>query len=105
MAVPAAGSATAAPGAPEVQTSARAFAIQVLIPGQDPVSTSVLEAPPSGSLPAAPFAYPADGSVVSADTVAAEVSADPSAAAAAADVTRLSLFGGELHADAVTAPA
>jgi murein DD-endopeptidase MepM/ murein hydrolase activator NlpD len=104
-AVLAARSAAAVPGTPDVQTFARAFAIQVLVPGQDPVSTSVLEAPPSGSLPAAPFAYPADGSAVSADAVAAEVSSDPSDAAAAADVTKLSLFGGEVTADAVAARA
>ena len=87
-------------------TAATAWAIRVPIPGQAPVSTAVVS--DSGSSAAGAFAYPADGSVVSAsETTATATTAVQrfASARAQAGVTGLSLFGGEVKADAVIARA
>ena len=57
-------------------------------------------APPSATLPGASFAYPDDGSIVSADSTTVEVSASAGdgTASALTEVDGLSLFGGEITA-------
>ena len=93
-----------APGA-----SATAWAIKVSVPGAAAVSTPAVVSPPDAA-PAAGnvFAYPADGSIVSAQsTTASATTAVVTNAAANSQsvVTALSLFNGEITADAVTARA
>jgi murein DD-endopeptidase MepM/ murein hydrolase activator NlpD len=97
---PAAGTAALAGGA-----TARAWAIRILVPGRAAVGTRILTAP-SGARRAAggAFAYPADGSIVRAHSVATSVSATSGSqarAGAASRVTALSLFKGEIAALAV----
>ncbi len=97
---PAAGTTSLAGGA-----TARAWGIRILVPGRAAVGTRVLTAP-SGALAAdaGAFAYPADGSIVTARSVTTRVSATSGALAqAGADsrVTALSLFEGEIAAVAV----
>src|SRR5205807_288888 len=97
---------------------ARAFALQVVPPSQDPitigeraqdpVTIGEIDAPPDGNSANATLSYPAAGSVVSGgqttDTATLK-STDTAAAAATSDLARLSLFGGEITADAVAARA
>jgi len=85
--------------------TARAWAIKVIVPGQAGASTRVAAAPPDGVYFDDPFSYPADGSVVSANGVTTSVSAtsgEQARAGATAQVTTLSLFKGEITAQAVT---
>ena len=93
-----------APGA-----SATAWAIKVSVPGAAAVSTPAVVSPPDAA-PAAgnAFAYPADGSIVSAQSTTASATTAVITNAAANSqsvVTALSLFNGEITADAVTARA
>jgi hypothetical protein len=92
-----------APGA-----SARAYGIQISIPGQPDKGTKVLSAPEDAVQFGGGFAYPADGSIASVQSVTLSVSADSgtvATAGASADVTGLKLFGGEIAADGVDAEA
>ena len=93
-----------APGA-----SATAWAIKVSVPGASAMITPAVVSPPDAA-PAAgnAFAYPADGTIVSAQsTTASATTAVVTNAAANSQsvVTALSLFNGEITADAVTARA
>ena len=89
--------------------AASAWAIKVTVPNQPVVATPTVAAPPSAQPSATSgFQYPADGSVVSAASTTASASTlvqQNAGANAEADVTQLSLFGGEITADAVTARA
>jgi murein DD-endopeptidase MepM/ murein hydrolase activator NlpD len=85
--------------------TARAWAINVIIPGQDAVSTRVAAAPPDAVAFDDAFAYPADASIVSAGSVTTSVAATSGSqarAGATAQVTTLSLFKGEITASSVT---
>ena len=89
--------------------SATALAIRVSVPGQPDVTTQTVAAPPAAS-PAvgSAFAYPANGSIVAAQSTTASATttiAKNAAAKAESDVTALSLFGGEITADGVVARA
>jgi murein DD-endopeptidase MepM/ murein hydrolase activator NlpD len=89
--------------------AASALAIKIVVPNQAGESTTAVSSPPSSS-PATTnaFTYPSDGSIVSAasTTASATTSVKTNAAAdAESDVTQLSLFAGEITADAVTARA
>ena len=93
-----------APGA-----AATAWAIKVSTPGAAAVTTSAVVSPPNAA-PAAGsvFAYPADGSIVSAQSTTASATTSVVANASASSqsvVTALTLFKGEITADAVTARA
>jgi murein DD-endopeptidase MepM/ murein hydrolase activator NlpD len=93
-----------APGA-----AATAWAIKVVVPAASPVATAVVVSPPNAA-PAigGAFSYPADGSIVSAQstTVSATTAVVTNASAKSQSVvTALSLFKGEITADAVTARA
>ncbi len=99
------GSAGAAAPARAPGAAARAFAVKVVVPGQDGAATPVVAAPPPGQ-PAylSGFLYPGDGSVVSTGAIsvgATTKAADTASANASSDVAGLSLFKGELTADGV----
>jgi murein DD-endopeptidase MepM/ murein hydrolase activator NlpD len=99
-----AGSGDRTPGA-----AANAWAIKISVPGQPDTTTPVVTSPPAAQPQLTnAFAYPGDGSVLSAVSTTASATTDVQQNAAAkseADVTKLSVFGGEITADAVTARA
>jgi murein DD-endopeptidase MepM/ murein hydrolase activator NlpD len=86
-------------------SSAEAFGIQVSVPGQGSSMAGSVSAPPDRGSGAAAFAYPADGSVAQAASVASSVSAKGGAANATVTVSGLSLFGGEVTVASITAKA
>src|SRR5262245_1376152 len=99
------GSATAARSASN-ETSARAFAIQVAVPGQAGASAAVVAAPPDAVGVGGAFAYPADGSVVNAGSVTSGAFATPGSSAtasASAQVSTISIFGGDVTVSSITA--
>ena len=94
------GSADQAAGA-----TSRAWAIKVIVPGEPATGTRVLAAPGDNVAFDGAYAYPADGSIVSAASVTTSVSASSGAqasATAAAEAESLSLFKGEITAASVT---
>jgi murein DD-endopeptidase MepM/ murein hydrolase activator NlpD len=96
------GETAGSPGA-----NASAYAIRVAPPNQPVTATSTAVSPPQGQpVVTGGFAFPADGSIVSAASTTASATASVvrnASAKAEADVTQLSLFKGEITADAVTA--
>ena len=85
--------------------TARAWAIKVIVPGQDGASTRVSAAPPDAVAFDGAFAYPTDGSIVNASSVTTSVSATSGTqarAGATSQVTNLSVFNGEITASQVT---
>ena len=84
-----------------IPPAARAAALTIAVPGQKTVYLQALQALPASSAPAAPLVYPADGSVANGSGGAVDVTSR----SASVDVTGLSLFGGEITADAVAARA
>jgi murein DD-endopeptidase MepM/ murein hydrolase activator NlpD len=89
--------------------AATAWAIKVSVPSSAGAATPIVASPPAGAPSVGgAFAYPADGSIVAAQssTASATTSVQTNASAKAESVvTALSLFQGELTADAVTARA
>jgi murein DD-endopeptidase MepM/ murein hydrolase activator NlpD len=103
------GSAEAQGPAPTPGASATAWAIRITPAGGTPAGTPAVSAPPNAT-PAlgSVFSYPADGSILTAQsTTASAVTKIERNAAALADsvTTSISIFGGEITADAVTAKA
>jgi murein DD-endopeptidase MepM/ murein hydrolase activator NlpD len=99
------GSATAARSETS-GTSARAFAIQVAVPGQAGGSAAAVSAPPDAVGVGGSFAYPADGTVVSAGSVTSGAFATPgtsATASASAQVSTISIFGGDVTVGSITA--
>jgi murein DD-endopeptidase MepM/ murein hydrolase activator NlpD len=87
-------------------TTARAFAVQVAVPGQAPGSAASVAAPPDAVGVGGSFAYPADGSVVNAGSVTSGAFATPGSSAtssASAQVSTISVFGGDVTVSSVTA--
>jgi murein DD-endopeptidase MepM/ murein hydrolase activator NlpD len=87
-------------------TAARAFAVQVAVPGQPGSSTPSVSAPPDSVGVGGSFAYPADGSVISAGSVTYGAFANPGQSAtssASAEVSTISIFGGDVTVATVTA--
>jgi murein DD-endopeptidase MepM/ murein hydrolase activator NlpD len=85
--------------------TARAWAVKVIVPGQPAAGTPEASAPDDAVSFGGAYAYPADGSVVSATSVTTSVSASSGAQASAgatAQLTSLSLFKGEIVAETVT---
>src|SRR5258708_38236837 len=81
--------------------TSRAWAIKVIVPGQPATGTRVLTAPGDNVAFDGAYAYPADGSIVSAASVTTSVSASSGAqpsAPAAADAESLPLVKGKLTA-------
>ncbi len=105
--------AAAAPGAgtPEkpAVVSAGAFGITVVLPGQTGAPVAAAAAPGASAVGSADgFAYPADGSAVRTGALSSSAFARPSTTAVAqavADVLAVSLFNGEITAEAVAARA
>ena len=97
----------AGPGRPATQASQRAYqyGIQIQVPGQALVFGGQHAAPPWTTTSDGAFAYPSDGSIVQAATLTGRTSTTGGGATvrAGADLTKLSLFGGEITADAVVA--
>jgi murein DD-endopeptidase MepM/ murein hydrolase activator NlpD len=86
--------------------TAAGLAIQVVGPDQTTLAaTTQASAPPDTDVPEAPFAYPADGSAVSTQStsVSTTASAGDGTASVTTTVSGLSLFAGEITADAVQA--
>jgi murein DD-endopeptidase MepM/ murein hydrolase activator NlpD len=104
--------ATAAADPPPADTNggatARAYALQITLPSQPPGTQVEVNAPPGDAGFAESYQYPADGSVLSVGAITSTVVASPgttATASAATDVATLSLFGGEITADSVSARA
>jgi murein DD-endopeptidase MepM/ murein hydrolase activator NlpD len=102
------GLAGGAPAAPPIAAgppaTAEALGVQVVGPDEGILAaTTDVTAPPSSDAQPAPFAYPDDGSVVSAQGASTSVSASAvdGTASATAELTGVSLFGGEITADDV----
>ncbi len=100
----------ASPGRPAASGSnvrASEYGIQIQVPSRGSVLVGQHASPSWGQSVDGSFAYPGDGSVVQAATVNGRLSESSGGATvrAGADVTGLSLFGGEITADAVVARA
>ena len=93
----------------EAGASARAFAIKISVPGQGIFGTTEASSPPDASVPAAPFAYPTDGSVVRVDSTTASADATATGGAATGMATSeldgVQLFGGEISIARLVASA
>ncbi len=101
------GSAGAVRSAEESTVSARGFAVQVAVPGQAGGSSASVSAPPDVVL-AGSFAYPADGSVVSAGSVTSGAFTSPGSSASAnatSDISTVSIFGGDVTVSTVVVKA
>ncbi len=88
--------------------TARGFAVQVAVPGQTGGSSASASAPPDAVSAGASFAYPTDGSVVSTGSVTSGAFATPGSSAsssASADISTVSIFGGDVTAAMVTVKA
>jgi murein DD-endopeptidase MepM/ murein hydrolase activator NlpD len=83
-------------------SGAVAYGIELLLPNQAPIVAGVVD---PGTTTAAPvsFMYPADGSILRAQSVAARSWATRVNAQARTDLRAVSLFGGEITIDAVVA--
>jgi murein DD-endopeptidase MepM/ murein hydrolase activator NlpD len=107
LAVGPASATRARPAAPD-QTTARAFAVQVAVPGQAGSSAAPVSAPPDAVGVGGSFVYPADGAIVNAGSVTSGAFASPGTSAtssASAQVSTISIFGGDVTVGTVTAKA
>ena len=97
----------ASPAVPQANPRASEYAVQIQIPGQIPVLAGQHAAPPWGTANDGKFSYPDDGSVLQAATVTGRLSdaGGGETVRAGSDLTHLSLFGGEITADAVVTRA
>lgn len=89
-------------------TAARSFAVQAAVPGQSGGATPSVSAPPDAVGVGGSFAYPSDGSVISAGSVTYSAFANPGASAtssASADISSISIFGGDVTVAGVSAKA
>ncbi len=85
-----------------------AFGVKVVLPGQAAVAVGEVSAPPRGGFSTPSFQYPADGSAVTSGAIAASTSATSGSApsaTAAADVSSLSVFDGDIVAQKISASA
>ena len=91
------------------QPSPRAleYGIQIQIPGQTPILAGEHVSPPWEQSSDGAFGYPADGSIVRVATLNGRMSVagGGESVRSGVDLTKLSLFGGEITADAVVARA
>jgi murein DD-endopeptidase MepM/ murein hydrolase activator NlpD len=88
--------------------AATAWGIKVSVPNQSGTATTSVVSPPNSAPAVERFAYPADGSVVAADSSTASAVTEVkgyASARAESVVTAVSLFKGEITADAVVARA
>jgi murein DD-endopeptidase MepM/ murein hydrolase activator NlpD len=97
-------------GTAAVQAGAQASAsgVTVIVPGAGGASAGAAKAPPDAGSAASSLAYPGDGSAVQAPSItvsAATTSGARATGTASADVSSLSLFGGEVTVAGVAARA
>ena len=88
--------------------AATSWGFKVSVPNSTGAATASVVSPPNGAPAVEKFAYPSDGSVVSADSSTASAVTEVkgyASARAESVVTALSLFKGEITADAVIARA
>jgi murein DD-endopeptidase MepM/ murein hydrolase activator NlpD len=96
-----AGAGSMSPSKPA--SAAIAYGIKVLVPNQPPIVAGVVDTAATSTSAPDSFAYPDDGSVVRAQSVAARSWALRMNAQGRADLRSVSLFGGEVTVDAVVA--
>jgi murein DD-endopeptidase MepM/ murein hydrolase activator NlpD len=94
--------ATTSAGSGAAPGVAQAVAVEVVQPGQAPVVAGAAKAPPDASSLGGTFVDPADGSIARATSTFSNASVDGASASASTRISTLSLFGGEITADAVT---
>ena len=80
-----------------------AYGVKVLLPNQAPIVAGFVDAAATSAAAPVSFSYPADGSIVRAQSVAARSWAASVNAQARTDLRAVSLFGGEITMDAVVA--
>jgi murein DD-endopeptidase MepM/ murein hydrolase activator NlpD len=85
--------------------TAHAYAIRVIVPGQSGAATPTLSAPPAQVQFSGAFSYNGLVTAASANASVSTVSGTNASATAAADVTSLSIFNGEITASSVSAHA
>ncbi|HET8872550.1 MAG TPA: M23 family metallopeptidase [Gaiellaceae bacterium] len=103
---------TGSTGAPSATSggdaSAKAFSIQVSVPGQGGATAGAVSGPPAASGAGGGFAYPADGSIAQAGSISSSVAGfegTANEATATVQVSGVSLFGGEITIGSVSARA
>jgi murein DD-endopeptidase MepM/ murein hydrolase activator NlpD len=104
---------TGSAGAPSATSggaaSAKAFSIQVSVPGQGGATAGAVSGPPAASGAGGGFAYPADGSIAQAGSISSSVSGteggESNLASATVQVSGVSLFGGEITIGSVSSQA
>jgi murein DD-endopeptidase MepM/ murein hydrolase activator NlpD len=100
------GSAGASRRVENGSTISRAFAVQVSVPGQGNGSAAAVSAPPDAVGVGGSYAFPADGSVVSAGSVTSGAFATPGSSAtasASAEISTVAIFNGDVTASSVAA--
>jgi murein DD-endopeptidase MepM/ murein hydrolase activator NlpD len=95
--------AASSAGAGGASGAAEAFAVEVIPAGQAPAVGGAAKAPPDIVSLGGSFADPDDGSIASAASTSSSASADGATVSASTRIASLSLFGGEITADGVTA--
>jgi murein DD-endopeptidase MepM/ murein hydrolase activator NlpD len=88
--------------------SARAYAVQVTVPGQNGSGAAAVSAPPDNVAFGSSFAYPSDGTVVTANSLTASASTNigkNASATASSRIDSLILFGGEIVVSTVKGSA
>ena len=83
--------------------SATAYGIKVLLPNQQSVVSGLVDAATVAAVTPGSFAYPEDGSIVRAESVAGRSWVSRINAQARSDLRLVSLFGGEITAEALVA--
>ena len=103
LGVAAQAAASADSGAQEPTAAASAYGIKVLLPNQLPIVAGLVDGAVTTAASPVAFAYPEDGSIVRAESVAGRSWATRMNAQARADLRAVSLFGGEVTVGAVVA--
>jgi murein DD-endopeptidase MepM/ murein hydrolase activator NlpD len=85
--------------------TARAYGVQVLVPGQPQAGTPTVSAPPDAVLFTGSFAYNGLVTTGSANASVSAVSGSDASATASAEVNSLSVFNGEITASGIVAHA
>jgi murein DD-endopeptidase MepM/ murein hydrolase activator NlpD len=87
--------------------TSQAFVVRILVPGQSAVTEGYVSAPNDSAAADSGFSYPADGSVLTSGAITSNASSVGSPtnvlATASAEITGISLFGGEVTVQLVDA--
>jgi murein DD-endopeptidase MepM/ murein hydrolase activator NlpD len=102
--------ASAGPGIPAAPppVSGNAFGVQIAVPGQPGAAVAAIGGTANSAGSSGAFAYPADGSVVRIGSAATALTVRPGkepAAQSRADIVAVSIFNGEITADALSVRA